>query len=203
MTTDNSMFETPDHTKRPGGYFRGFLSRRHLKGQRGVTLVEAMVATAVFTMGILGVYGMLIYSYNLETLARHRDNARAVLLSFADKFERLQTTDPATSALRNFFDATPTTPNGTGLSWTDNNGTVTAGTTAGITVTLGSSASSQVQAVVTELVDNLDPNTGAIQAHGPGTNAAAGRIIQATFTIKYTIKGITQSQSLAVTRAVP
>ena len=182
------------------GWFSG-----RLAGSRGVTLVETMMATTIFTMGMLGVYTMMIYSYKMETLARYRDSARSVLLTYADQFERLQTTDPATQALRNFFDTVPTTPNGTGLSWTDNSGNVTVGVTSGITILIGDATSAQIPAVVTELVKNADANAVNAPATGMGANGAAGRVIEATFTITYTIPGVPQVQTLSmiVTRAVP
>jgi Tfp pilus assembly protein PilV len=224
MTARNSMPASNQAARHPlpGGNFSGRCSRHRHHGTRGVTIVEAMVATTIFTMGILGVYAMLIYSYNMETLARHRDNGRAVLMSFADKFERLQTTDPAGN-LRNFFDTSVTTPNGIGLTWTDNTGTITAynsttpatvpnmtwinadgttgsGTGTGIQIMLGDSASAQVPAIVTELVQNVNQDTGALKT--TGGNQAAGRVLQATFTINYTVKGRNQQQTLVVARSV-
>ena len=55
----------------------GLRARLQRRVRRGFTLVEVMIATMVFTMGILGVYAMMIKSYQLVTLSRHRDNARA------------------------------------------------------------------------------------------------------------------------------
>ena len=200
--------------------------RRELRSRRAFTLAETMVASTIFFMGMLGVYTMMIYSYKMESLARYRDNARSVLLTYADRFERLQTTDPATGYLRNFFDTVPSTPNSLGLSWTDNSGNftdystnpatitqswtdnsgnATSGSVTGFQIHLGDSTSAQIPAVLTEIVRNCDANAATRPTTGSGSNAAAGRIIEATFTITYNIPGVPQQQtlSLSVTRTVP
>jgi hypothetical protein len=161
-----------------------------------------MIATAVFTMGILGVYMMMLKSYELVTLARHRDNGRALLLSFADQFLRLQTTDlvAGTGVITRQLFANAPAPTGSGLSWTDSAGNVVVGTNTGLLVTLGESGSSQVSATVTRTVDFLDSTTGDTAAGV--TTTAAGWMLQATFTIRYSIRGRPQTQSLTVARSV-
>jgi prepilin-type N-terminal cleavage/methylation domain-containing protein len=170
--------------------------------RRGFTLVETMIATLVFAMGILGVYAMMIKSYELVALARHRDNSRAVLMSFADQFLRLQTTDmvPGSGIVTRGLFATTATPTGVGLNWTDTTGTRVVGTAAGLTVALGDSGSSEVPATVTRSVTNLNVPSG--DAVSGVTATAAGWMLQATFTIDYTIKGRPQTQSLTVARSV-
>ena len=209
-----------------GAYNPARKSRRGFHGLRAFTLAETMVASTIFFMGMLGVYTMMIYSYKMESLARYRDNARSVLLTYADRFERLQTTDPATGYLRNFFDTVPSTPNSLGLSWTDNSGNftdystnsatitqswtdktgaTTSGSVTGFQILIGDSTSAQIPAVITEIVRNCDANGVSRPTTGAGSNAAAGRIVEATFTITYTIPGVPQKQnlSLTVTRTVP
>lgn len=175
--------------------------RLQQKARRAFTLVEVMIATMVFTMGILGVYAMMIKSYELVTLARHRDNGRALLLSFADQFLRLQTTDLISGAVvtRNLF-VTNATPDGNGLSWTDTSGNVGTVDVAGLHVLLGESGSSRVPATVTRQVTNLDATTGV--AVGGVTATAAGWMLQSTFTITYAINGRIQTQSITVARSV-
>jgi prepilin-type N-terminal cleavage/methylation domain-containing protein len=169
--------------------------------QRGYTLVETMIATLVFSMGILGVYAMMLKSYELVTLSRHRDNGRALLLSFADQFLRLQTTDLIAGAVvtRDLF-ATTGSPTGVGLNWTDTTGTQTLGTASGLAVQLGEAGSSRVPATVVRSVTNLDSTTG--NPVGGATATAAGWMLQATFTINYSIRGRPQTQSLTVARSV-
>ena len=175
--------------------------RRRVRG--GFTLAETMMATLIFSVGILGVYAMMLKSYELVTLARHRDNSRAMLESFSDQFLRLQTTDqdPFTgqTITRPLF-VTTSTPTGVGLNWTDASGNLVSGNAAGLAVTLGESASSRVPAVVTRSVTNLDNGTGATA--GSVTATAAGWLLQATFTITYQIKGSPQTQSYIVARSV-
>ena len=180
--------------------------RRHV--QRGFTLAEVMMATVVFTMGILGVYAMMLKSYELVTLSRHRDNARAVLLSFADQFLRLHTADSGT--IRSLFVPTPAT--GLGLTWTDTAGNVVNGDTQlpfpapYIEVILGTSVDNtqgnQVKAQVTRTVTLLDSTTGDPIPGTFASYAGAGYMVQATFTITYPINGRIQSQSIVVARSV-
>ena len=193
----NYMRTRPIALKRPAG----LCARLRRQAQRGFTLVEVMIATTVFTMGILGVYAMMLKSYELVTLARHRDNGRALLLSFADQFLRLQTTDQIGGAIitRNLFVAN-TVPDAGGLNWTDTSGHVATVDSQGLHVLLGDSSSSQVPATVTRVVSNIDSATGDQVAGATAT--AAGWMLQATFTISYTIKGRPQSQSIVVARSV-
>lgn len=55
--------------------------------------METMIAAIIFAMAALGIYAMLFRAYQLSALARYRDDARAVLETFADQFERLQAAD--------------------------------------------------------------------------------------------------------------
>jgi Tfp pilus assembly protein PilE len=177
----------------------GSRMRRH--GRGGFTLAETMIATLIFCMGILGVYAMLLKSYELVALSRHRDNSRALLVSFADEFLRLQTTDLiATRAVTRDMFAITNAPTGVGLNWTDTTGNQVVGTAAGLPVVLGDSGSSQVPAVVTRAVTNVNSGTGG--AVPTVTATAAGWLLQATFTINYQIKGRPQSQSYIVARSV-
>ena len=182
---------------RPAG-LHSRLQRRARR--RAFTLVEVMIATFVFTMGILGVYAMMIKSYQMVTLSRHRDNARAFLLSFSDQFLRLQTTDliSGVPVLRPLF-ATDGT-GGDGLTWTDTTGaTVTGNGLASLPVKLGERSSSQVTAQVTRRITYLDSN-GVESVTNTAT--AAGWLLQGTFTINYTVNGLAQSQKITVARSV-
>ena len=168
-----------------------------------MTLVEAMMSTMIFTLGMLGVYMMLIKSYEMVALCRHRDNARAILLTYSDQFQRLKTTD--SSGTLNFLFQTATTPTSFGLSWTDaSNNTVSNYTntsdTAGLPVMLGDVNSSGVPARVFRKVQPLLMTDGSV-VNGAPTYTAAGYMLQGTFTVTYKIKGRDVSQSMTVARS--
>ena len=180
----------------------GMLSAR-MRSRRAFTLVEVMGATIIFTLAILGVYGMMIRSYEMVTMARHRDNARAIIMSFADEFQRLQTTDtnPAGGPpiLRTLFYADGV-PTGNGLTYTDASGHVSVGGSSGLAVTLGETSSSLVNAVVTREVHNLNATTGVTQSGI--TASAAGWMLQATFKITYTVNQHPQVVQVIISRSV-
>jgi Tfp pilus assembly protein PilV len=172
------------------------------------TLVEAMVSTVIFTMCMLGVYTIEMRSYNISSLTRYRDNARAILQSYADQFERLQTTDSNGFTVW-LFNKTNGDYTGEGLLWDDNTGTpqlsdestsaAAATDAAGLNITLGNN-SSGIPATVTRLVESIDPSTGASTT---GSYTAAGYLLRGTFSITFVVAGSSYSQSLTVLRAVP
>lgn len=175
-----------------------------MRSRKGLSVFEVMMAVIVFSLGMLGVYMMLVKSYELVTLCRHRDNARAVLLSYADQFQRLKTTDSSENLL--FFFQTCATPTGFGLAWTDSNNNTTNVTTTtedqainGIKITLGDTASSSVLARVKRQVQPLNMSTGAVT--GGAVYTAAGYMLQGTFTITYKVKDRNITQSLTVARS--
>ncbi len=59
---------------------------------RGFTLVESMVGTVLFAMVMIGVYTGLVQAYHMQAVSRYRDNARAILRTYVDQFQRLSTT---------------------------------------------------------------------------------------------------------------
>ena len=180
------------------------MPRVRLARNRGFTLVEAMVATAVFTLVILGVYSALIQSYKMTALSRYKDEARAVLRTYADQFLRLQTTEPVsgTDYTRWLFNPA-TSPTGQGLVWGDfSDGPVTDGSAAVsyLTVNLGRTGS-QIAARVTREVHYVNAATGATSA--TRTIASGGYMIEGIFTITFTLSGKSHSQSLTVNRNAP
>ncbi len=180
----------------------GLISRLKFRSQRAMTLAEVMMATFVFTLGMLGVYMMLVKSYQMVNLARHRDNARAVLLTYADQFQRLQTTDSSGNLI--FFFQNASAPTSFGLSWTDSNNNTVSNTTntadtIGLPITLGDSASTSVPAHVFRSVQPINMANGTTQS--AATLTAAGYILQGTFSITYPINGRTVTQSITVARS--
>lgn len=68
--------------------FREHGRKRHA----GFTLPETIVGVVLFAMVMVGVYTGLVQSYHMQALSRYRDNARAILRSYVDQFQRLSTT---------------------------------------------------------------------------------------------------------------
>ncbi len=175
---------------------------------RGFTLAEVMMSVTIFAMITLGIYQMLIKAYQMSSLTRYRDDARAVILTFADQFMRLQTTAEHGNPLApppytRYLFTVSTVPTGTGLQWgalsDQDNMTYVAPTTA-LAVTIGG-ASNSIPAAVTRTVVPLDASTGA--SSSSTTYSAAGYLLLGTFTITYTIYGQTYNQSITVVRAAP
>lgn len=182
----------------------------------GFTLIEVMVAMGVFVMVTLGIYQMLFQSYEMVRSVRYRDAARAVLESFGDQFLRLQTTDlqGGIVVIRPLFQLRVASDM-TGLKWNDpaNNYAEVDGTTSGLTVTLSSLSgstlinASPISATVTEAVTDLDDRFPFDPSYSgkPRTTtlySAAGRMLQGTFTISYTLGNRVHTQTLTVARSV-
>jgi Tfp pilus assembly protein PilE len=196
------MDPMPDRRSMPSTASRGLVGRLRFHSRRGMTLAEAMMATFVFTLGMLGVYMMLVKSYQLVNLARHRDNARAVLLTYADQFLRLQTTDSNGNLI--FFFQNASAPTSFGLSWTDSNNNTVSNTTntadtTGLPITLGDTGSTAIPANVFRTCLPINMATGTTQS--APTLAAAGYMLQGTFSITYNVNGRTISQSITVARS--
>lgn len=203
MSTPNSLMSQRSASGSVSGFAHARMSAARMHSRRAFTLVEVMGATVIFTIAILGVYQVMLRSYEMVTMARHRDNARAIISSFADEFQRLQTTDanPGGGApiLRTLFYADGI-PTGAGLTWTDAAGRTTPGTSSGLPVTLGENSSSLVNAVVTREVHNISSSTGITQ--NGITASAAGWMLQATFKIEYDVNGHHQIVKLIIARSV-
>jgi len=65
------------------------MMKRHTTPPRGTTLIEAMAALAVFTIGILGVMQMNVLASRQNTLARGEATAGKIARDLAYAFERL------------------------------------------------------------------------------------------------------------------
>ena len=191
------------HSVRLGGRGPEFVSARRRK-LGGFTLIEAMMSTMVFTLVALGVYTMLIKSYQMIALSRCRDEARAVLRTYADQFERLQTTEKVGTTNYNRWLFNPTNgPSGRGLSWgslSDTNTSVAAPDVPNIAITLGVGGQA-TQATLTRDVRYVNATSGATS--GSLQIDAAGFMLMATFAINYSISGRNFTQSLTVVRATP
>jgi prepilin-type N-terminal cleavage/methylation domain-containing protein len=186
--------------------------RARLIPVQGFTLMEVIVAMGVFLMVTLGIYTMLFQSYEMVRSVRYHDAARAVLESFGDQFLRLQTTymDNGVVTICPLFQVRAADDLGTGLKWHDLAKQVGEqdidGTAGGLTVTLGKlggsalTSASPIMATVTESVTDLSDTTGTPRTTSIYT--AAGRMLQGTFTISYTLGNRVQTLTLTVARSV-
>lgn len=182
-------------------------------GERGFTLVEAMIATLIFVMFTLGVYALIIQSYNMTARIRYRDDARAMLQTFVDQFVRLQTTTfvetTQTSYTRWLFNPTGTGgPTGSGLRWgalcdeDAYNNPLPDPVPSDLAVTLGGDKA-PITAHVTREVHYVLP-TGATSNSLTGTSVtSAGWLITGRFAISYVANGRTETASMTVIRSVP
>ncbi|HWA09287.1 MAG TPA: prepilin-type N-terminal cleavage/methylation domain-containing protein [Opitutaceae bacterium] len=172
---------------------------------RGFTLAEVMMSVTIFAMLSLGVYQMLIKSYELSAITRYRDDARAVLLTFADQFSRLQTTQTHSgTAYARYLFQPAASPTGTGLQWgslSDQDSLTALTSVPSLSVTIGNSAGGNgIPAAITRTVVPL--NSDGTTA-GSVTYTAAGYMLLGTFTATYSVFGHTYVQSVSVLRAAP
>jgi prepilin-type N-terminal cleavage/methylation domain-containing protein len=176
--------------------------------RKGFTLVEVMVATTLLTMVGLGILSVLVGAYRVAAKARYRDQARYVIKSFADQFLTQQPADLSGNTYTLFQVTVDTSGNssplGTGLNWTNIDGTTgtLSADTAGLYyyVTLGSSTSTPVQATVTRKVSYIASDGTATLIYAP---VAAGDLLEGDFTIKYPYLGVTQTETISAIRAFP
>jgi len=166
--------------------------------QRGFTIIEVALAAFVSAVALVALFETFAKSYQLTAKTRARDQVRAVLQSFGDRFLRQPVPHPP-SATDHFFQtcaglAAPGT--GDGLTWRSG-ATVINGTASGITIPLGGDAG-VVNLVVNRQVWELDEDTGQINSSTVDTNA--GRMILATFTADYDINRQHQKITLTVAR---
>jgi type II secretory pathway pseudopilin PulG len=176
---------------------------RRDSAKRAFTLVETMIATVLLSMIILSILAVLIGSYRVAAKARYQDHARYVIKSLADQFLTQQTTDSFGDTLTLFLDTNAT---GTGMTWTNYDGSVETGTPTGLTVILGDNTGAPIQANVTRTVWYLNAANGTPTSIPQ--NAAAGYMLRGDFTISYSFppsspQANTLSQTVTVVRSVP
>ena len=159
----------------------------------------------IFCLCTLGVFGMLVRSYNMSVLTRTRDNARTVLATYADQFERLQTTEKVGSTYATRWLFYPYGVTGSGLAWgtlSDSNVLTNPlpSAPANFAINLGTTLN-PVPATVTRDVKYVEDATGTTVS---GLQVkAAGYMLQGTFAITYKVNNKQYTQSMTMTRAVP
>ena len=198
---------TDRHPFSPGSRATGRICNAgRRRAVRAFTLAEVMVAMLVFTLVAAGAYMMMFRSAELVAVARYRDAARGVLVTYADQFERLETKTPtSTASPRYLFDPT-TGPTCFALSDFSKNLICDLDYTFArpsplppfLPITIG--GDTPIPAQVTREVTFVDPDTGATtpsRISGP-----AGYLAVATFRITYTVRTRTYTDSLTVLRSV-
>lgn len=180
---------------------RDKVSRRKKKFFRthAFTLVDVMVALGIASMALLALLGTSFITFKINHKARLRDNARSVLRTYVDQFQRIGYSDESTGANvpRRLFETTQS-PTGQGLRWGLLSNEVPNGplSTAPLEVEIGSPGAPQ-RAYVTREVSYVNASGNASSTR---VDNAAGFMIRAKFTIEYSISGtkgrpITQSVS--------
>jgi type II secretory pathway pseudopilin PulG len=173
--------KTQDHTDMAPNHCLSSII--NAKRKQGMTLVEVMVTMLVTVSVILALFATILTAYQLNHKARLRDNARAVLRTYVDQFQRLAYSDED-NVIRMLFQTT-TEETGHGLFWgglSDKIDYVGAPTT--LEINIGSPGAEQ-RATVTRRVSFIDSNTG-----NPSTariTDAAGFILMAEFKVSYSI----------------
>lgn len=167
--------------------------------RRGLTLVEVMIAGAIMVMLLLALLGTILQAYRMNEESRRRDQARAILQSFANDFACNNIWQGV--GVPNPLFAITTTPTGTGMSWTSANGTTTDGTTDGLIIRLGGDPQAP-QIVVRRHVRNVNET----MAQGSPDNDASikssvGRELVAEFSAVYTVNSRAKTITLTILRA--
>jgi len=166
-----------------------------------------MIATVLLSMIILSILAVLIGSYRVSASARYRDHARYVVKSLADQFLTQQTTDSFGNTLTLFQDTNPT---GTGMTWTNYDGSLGVQTGQGLEVVIGGDTGAPINAYVTRTVWYLfasaGGNTGTVTS--VPQNGAAGYMLRGDFTISYSFppnssQAAIYTQTVSAVRSVP
>jgi hypothetical protein len=163
-----------------------------------------MIAALVLVIAMLGCIGALISAYRVSEVTRRRDEARALLQSFCDRFLRETTRDASNHYYPFFVTTVGTEPTGVGLTWTGFDGVRQTGTSGGLLIPngLGGSSDTGIDVTVTRLVQELDEAGDPIAVDtDQSTFTAAGRMILATFTATYQVNRRQQTVQLTVARS--
>ena len=163
------------------------LLNRTRRVSRAFTLLEVMIGFSIFTIGMVGMFAVLMQSYRLATRARYIDESRVVLRTIYDQIMS-PAADPALLT-------TTSKPTGVGLTW---NGS--AGTAKGLNVTLGLASAMPLVALVTREVTGLD-STG--QPTADPVNGPAGHRIQCSIAIQFVCSSQPWENAITLVRSVP
>jgi type II secretory pathway pseudopilin PulG len=180
--------------------------------KNGFTLVEVMVATTLLTMVGLGILSVLVGAYRVAAKARYRDQARYVIKSLADQFLTQQPADLSGNTYTLFQVTTDSSGNsaplGTGLSWTNSDGSGCQMDPSGLFIPVQLASNSGITtnglngitAKVTRKVSYVASDGSATLIYSP---QPAGNLLEGDFTITYPYLGQTISETISATRAFP
>lgn len=154
-----------------------------------------MIATLVASVALLALLGTAFMTYKINHKARLRDNARAVLRTYVDQFQRLAYANDD-NVVRMLFNPANGNNTGLGLRWGALSDEIEyAGAPTSLTIDIGPPGSPQ-PATVTRNISYVNSATGA-SASAP-VKDAAGFMLKATFTVSYKIEG-TNDQAITQT----
>lgn len=164
---------------------------------RGFTLIEVMTGLLVSTMALLALIGTAFIAYEINHKARLRDNARAVLRTFTDQFQRISPSENVDmgdgtfrNTVREFFKITPAgTQSGSGLVWgslstSANTNDEAIPDDSPLEINIGPPGSVQF-AYVTRQIRYVNPATGA--ESDTVIRGGSGFMLKGTFTITYSL----------------
>jgi prepilin-type N-terminal cleavage/methylation domain-containing protein len=217
LLTMNARSEIPRMITRPLG--------RRMASNRGVTLVELMVSTVLFSIISLSVLMSLGQAYRLAAQVRYRDQARYVLAAASDQFLTASYLTAGTGGAAGvpqtingltypnvlpLLSLSPT-PTGIGMAWRTDfkvfcfspavpNPIITDGTAAGLTVSLGDVSGNPIAGTLTRKVQQVNPADGTTTAGAP---SPAGFLLRADFALTFVLQGRTYVQTTSVVRMAP
>lgn len=180
--------------------------RRLNASHAGFTLVEAIVAVVIFSLVMLGVFTTLARSYHLAALSRCNDDARAVLRSYVDQFERLQTTEEVDEVDKDRYLFSKTDETGRGLvapneGLSDETVFVNLPEAANLPIILGE-GDHAINATVTREVSYIDAASGEI-SEARQITASGCFMVMAIFRIRFRLNDKDYMQYMTVLRVAP
>jgi Tfp pilus assembly protein PilV len=182
---------------------------RRVSGRKGFTLVETMVATVLLSMIIISILAVLIGSYRVAAKARYNDHARYVVKSLADQFLTQQTFDTTNNSTFTLFVPNGSSPDGSGMTWTNYDGSLGTQVGNSMQVLLGGDTGATIPAYVTRAVWYLYASgSSAGQTTMAAQNGSAGYLLRGDFTIQYTFppgssQAANYTQTVSVVRSCP
>jgi prepilin-type N-terminal cleavage/methylation domain-containing protein len=173
--------------------------RAYRKSRSGLTLVEVMVATVIFTLVALGCLSAIISTYKINDRTRYRDLGRSVLLGVAEDFLRGPLSNSA-GVQRPLFNNINASGAGIEIKSFDENTTYTADGAGVLDYPLGTVGSKTVLMRITRTVYTVNPTNGNSFAGTLNSLSLNGYMKACALVGTFTLHGRTETISLTVTR---